>query len=230
MKKTGNYRFRALTRDLHSAKAQKIKDNDVELSQIDVVKEMDRIPDAFEGATGVFAVNDFWVNPELMIVMEEPVGKKMVDAAVEKGVKWFIWSTLCNMCKLSFRNGFNVWHCDNKAHVEQYARQRSKEKGVSTVFSYVIAGNYYQNYDRLKIFKISETDSDVVENVPLNVKPTTKVFFVDIDEDFGKVVSAMFENIDKVKDKTIKAITAGYTIEELLRETAQALGKKYKYH
>lgn len=231
MKKTGKYRFRALTRDPNSTKAQKIKDNDdVELFQIDVVKEMDRIPEAFEGATGVFAVTDFWANPKIMTVMEEPIGKKMVDAAIEKGVKWFIWSTLPDVNVISKGRLTHVAHCDNKARVEQYARQRSKEKGVSTIFSYVIAGNYYQNYDRLKIFKISDADPDVVVNEPLNVKPTTKIFFTDIDEDFGKVVSAMFENIDKVKDKTIKAITTGYTLEDLLRETAKALGKKYKYN
>jgi uncharacterized protein YbjT (DUF2867 family) len=66
MQSTNKYRFRALTRDNNSAKAQKIKGDDVELFEIDVSKEMERIPEAFEGASGVFALTDFWANPAEM--------------------------------------------------------------------------------------------------------------------------------------------------------------------
>jgi hypothetical protein len=154
----------------------------------------------------------------------------MVDAAIDKKVKWFIYSTLWDAEKLSQGRLMHVVHCTNKAHVEQYARDRVKNENIQTKISYVAAGNYYQNYPNLKLFKISDTDSNIVENQALSLKVDTKLPFTDVDEDFGKVVSAMFENIDKVKNRTISAVTPGFTLENLLSATADALGKKYKYN
>jgi hypothetical protein len=40
----------------------------------------------------------------------------------------------------------------------------------------------------------------------------------------------MFENMDKVKDRTIAAFKTGLIVEDLLCENSKALGKKHKYN
>ena len=86
--------IRGLTRDATSAKAQAIKrlSDDVEMVNCDINKS-DDVKRAFQGSWAIFALTDFWAQPDQPEV-EVKQGRLMADTAAALNVPYYIFSTL----------------------------------------------------------------------------------------------------------------------------------------
>ena len=93
--------IRGLTRDSTSAKAQTIQrlSNDIEMVNCDISKK-DDVERAFKDSWAIFALTDFWAQPDRPEV-EIQQGKLMADVAGALGTPYFIFSTLEDTNKLS---------------------------------------------------------------------------------------------------------------------------------
>ena len=83
--------------------------------------------DAFEGSWAVFA--NTWTDYFQPEGVQITVGKRVVDAAVEAGVEWFVYS--------SAAEGVPAQAWREKSAVMQYARAISRKTGLKTIFPQV---------------------------------------------------------------------------------------------
>ncbi|CAF4823045.1 unnamed protein product, partial [Rotaria sp. Silwood2] len=93
--------IRALTRDVNSEKAQAIKrlSDNIEMVTCDISK-YDDVKRAFQDSWAIYAVTDFWVQPDKPEV-ELQQGQLMADVAASLQIPYYIWSTLDDSNKIS---------------------------------------------------------------------------------------------------------------------------------
>lgn len=115
------YKVRGVTRDSSKPSAKAFLQDGVELINADMGNK-ESIKRAMKGADTVFAMTS--ATYELLSKQERTQGKSLVDAAVEENVKYFIWSTLPHVEKISEGKILGVLHFDEKAEVEQYLRSK----------------------------------------------------------------------------------------------------------
>ncbi|CAF3958458.1 unnamed protein product, partial [Rotaria sp. Silwood1] len=86
--------IRALTRDVNSEKAQAIKrsSDDIEMVTCDISK-YDDVKRAFQDSWAIYAVTDFWAQPDKPEV-ELQQGQLMADVAASLQIPYYIFSTL----------------------------------------------------------------------------------------------------------------------------------------
>jgi len=189
---SGNYQIRALTRD--PKKATDIsKLPNVTLVEFDYNKPNTYNEALKGGVYAVFAVTNFY-DPAVLAnhKLEIEWGKRLVDAAVDNGVKYFIWSTLPH-CKEISNGKYKVAHFDNKAEVAEYARSKPSIKPI-----FVHAAFYLQNFAQM----VQKNDKGY--SIALPMKATRELDYVDID-DLGKVVAAVLISPDQHVNRDIVA-------------------------
>ncbi|CAF1009207.1 unnamed protein product [Rotaria sordida] len=182
------YKIRGLTRDTTSEKAQAVKrlSDQIEMVSCDINKR-DDVQRAFKDSWAVFALTDFWAQPD-QPELEIQQGKLMADVAASLQIPYYIYSALEDTTKLSSEK-YYVPHFANKAQVRDYI----KEKHPTLKAIYVEPGFYMQNW--LGFFKAQKSaDGTVVFAAPINEK--TKLHMVDI-EDTGPVVRKILDDPDK---------------------------------
>ncbi|KAJ7677036.1 NAD(P)-binding protein [Mycena polygramma] len=122
----GRYTPRAVSRSLDSDGSKALIAKGVEVV-VGNLFDKESLKKAIHGSEAVFGVTNFW-DPAVFSgddatgKGEIVQGKNLVDAAKEAGVKFFIWSSLPNVAKLS--NGLykHVYHYDNKAAIDEYLK------------------------------------------------------------------------------------------------------------
>src|SRR5881409_3409330 len=126
----GQFRVRALTRnpDKHRELAEEVVESDLD--------QPETLNAAFEGARGVFLVTNFWAYGGADELKQATAA---IRAAMDAGVKHFIWSTLPDVEAIS-GGKFNVPHFTGKARIYRIVR----EAGFAH-HTFVIAPFFYQN-------------------------------------------------------------------------------------
>ena len=155
------YALRGVTRDSTSAKAKALTEKGVEMvtANADSPSALDV---AFEGASIIFSVTDFWtsyVDPKVreqaaasgksaMLATrdnEAQQGRNIIDAAAKvPTLERFIMSSLPYFTKLTGGKYVNVTHYDSKGIAEEYGREHQKELWAKASILYV--GFYTENY------------------------------------------------------------------------------------
>ncbi|CAF3046301.1 unnamed protein product [Rotaria sp. Silwood2] len=182
------YQIRCLTRDATSEKAQAVKrlSDDTEMVSCDINKKED-VQRAFKDSWAVFAVTDFWAQPDKPEA-ELQQGIVMADAAAALQIPYFVFSALEDTLKLS-SGKYDVPHFVQKAKIRDYI----KEKHPLLKAIYVEPGFYMQNWSgSLKPQK--SVDGTLIFALPLTEKKT--LHMVDI-EDTGPLVSKILSDPDK---------------------------------
>lgn len=125
---------RAVTRDVHSERAQKLlAEHQTPDGRLSVVQgdmyDPENMRKILDGAYGVFAV---WceLKPGQMLEKEEDIaheleqGRTVIDAAKDCSVEHFVCSSLPDMVKATSGRYTRIHHMDNKYKNEQYARNQ----------------------------------------------------------------------------------------------------------
>ena len=125
-----HYKVRALTRS--PEKLKELSHPNLTIIQVDI-DDRATLTAAFQGSWAVFA-NTFsdYAKPA---GSETALGNRIVDAAVEAGAEWFIWS--------GSPEGVPVRAWSEKAATMQYAREVAKKTGLKNVFVQVRPGHLY---------------------------------------------------------------------------------------
>jgi len=124
--KDGTYQVRGITRNVNSEKAKSLHQRGVEVATADLNDESSLVK-AFEGATLIFAVTDFFEpfakgGPELAVEVEVAQGINLAKAASKTPtLKHYIWSTLPNGRKIS-GGKYVVPHFDGKNQIDAYIK------------------------------------------------------------------------------------------------------------
>lgn len=157
--------IKAITRNPSSAKAQALvfrhPDADIDLVAADL-NDVVSLAKAFEGATAIFGVTDFWTlygdenvhmqaaeqgKPanELCFELELQQGKNIFDAAAQtRGLERLTFSEAPNVSKISDGKYKYVLHFDSKALAVEYAQHSHPELWTRT--SLLRLGTYLEDF------------------------------------------------------------------------------------
>lgn len=173
----GQFKVRALTRDIHSPKALALKASGAEVVQGDFANRTSLYA-ALKNVYGVFGVTDFWEhsNDEYLL------GKNLVEAVAENNVEHFIFSSLPPAKKIS-KGQLKIPHFDIKADLEEYAKSIIPGTTVINVAAYY--ENFYTHYHPQRTF-----DGQYFFGFP---QGHTKYAGVSV-EDIGGVILAIFHS------------------------------------
>ncbi|KAF8215522.1 hypothetical protein K438DRAFT_1798781, partial [Mycena galopus ATCC 62051] len=217
--KDGTFTPRAITRNPASAAALRLKAEGIEVVKGDPLDKASLV-EALRGAEAVFAVTAI-IFPQV-VEGEGPTeidqGKNMVDAAKDAGVKYFIFTSLPNMTKLSGGKYTQVLHYDQKTVIEEYIRA----SGIRNTILHL--GAFLEN---LWTFKwLQKTTSGFNFNLPHQAKD--KLSFTWVERDIPTVALALLKNHSDpskvISGEAYPIINANMAYGDLAALTATVLG------
>lgn len=212
------YKVRGITRDSSKPSAKSLMQEGVELVNADMA-DKESIKRALKGADTVFAMTS--ATYELVSKQERTQGKRLVDAAVEENVKYFIWSTLPHVEKISEGKILGVLHFDEKAEVEEYLRS----KPIKSAF--YAPAMFMQNFNADFGPRPLGDGTYGIFNI---LNPDRKVPLLDIVGDTGKFVGAILANPDRYEGKVISSAANLYSMNEVAQTISKVTGKTVNYN
>ncbi|KAF7345252.1 NmrA domain-containing protein [Mycena sanguinolenta] len=217
----GTFTPRAITRNPESEASLKLKARGVEVTKGDTGDKASLVA-ALRGSEAVFALT-VPVIPELNRTTgpdEIVQGKNIVDAAKEVGVKFFLFTSLPDVSKLSggkYANNLPI-HSDKQV-VQEYL----KSSGLNHVVFYL--GGFAENFFGNHFLRKTSTGFNI--SIP-KYSPDAQANFTWISRDLAAASLAVFKSYtDPSKDisgRVYPVITATMTLPELATMLAQALG------
>lgn len=137
--KTGRYRIRGVTRDVHTPEARRLVKQGVEVVRADL-DSAKSLTAAFTSAHAIFAVTTMYDGAMEREVMQ---GKNIANAAAAvKTLEHFVWSSLPSASTVS-GGKLAVPHMDGKAQVDEYILESLPELAQRTTFYW--GGFYAEN-------------------------------------------------------------------------------------
>ena len=213
------YKIRAITRDVNSEKAKRLKEK-VEVVPGDVLDRAS-LETALTGAHTVFAMTTPSFGPDGLEV-EYNSGKTIADVAVENGAEYIIFSTLPPVKEISGGKYTKVTPFDAKAKAEQYIR------GLHIKSAFYSAGYFMENF-QAQTFLAPRQAPDGTWVLARHNSPKTQLPFIDAVGDTGKFIGAILAEPDKYEGKTFCAAAALYSWEEIAAIMSKATGKTVVY-
>ncbi|KAJ7160258.1 hypothetical protein C8R46DRAFT_1107529 [Mycena filopes] len=215
--KDATFTPRAISRDPDSEAALKLKAQGVEVVKGDAFDKASLV-NALQGSEAVFSLT----TPIYPLSDEGPnelvAGMNILEAAKEVGVKFFIFSSLPSISKISGGKYKNVLHYEQKAMVEE----RLRASGLSNASIHV--GAFLENYWKYGLLKKTATGFDMAVNYPA----TAREAFTWIERDLPAVVLALLKNYTDpsktISGKTYPIVNANISYTELAAMTGKALG------
>jgi len=218
--KDGKWTIRCVTRRPEDDKAKKLAARGCQVVKCDMVSDtVQMLTEMLKGSYGAFLMTNFW-DPQSM-GKEESLGKKLVDACKNAGVRHCIWSTLPNVETLS-KGKYNVPHFTDKAKVEEYMRSlQAKTPKAFEWVTFTAPSFYYQNF---QTFFPPKMEGDTLVFTLPKIKNLTGC---DVDETGAGCVTA-FNNPSKWDLKRIDYYGEDAPVSEYIKTYAKITGKKCK--
>ncbi|KAJ7770078.1 hypothetical protein B0H16DRAFT_238709 [Mycena metata] len=221
--KDGTFLPRAITRDPNSATSQKLKASGAQVVRGDSLDKASLLS-ALEGSEAVFAVTV--VNfPHVDGKDEVTQGRNMVDAAKEVGVKFFIWTGLPGVKRITGSKLRNCTHFDDKEIVQEYL----KSSGLAHASLMLPA--FLENLWSYGILK--KTPTGHTFSLPLS--PSKKYQFAWIGRDVPAAALALLKNytdaakFEEINGKAYAVVNAKMSNAELAEKMGRVLGVEVTY-
>ena len=222
----GGFAARALTRDVHSEKAQALAKAGAEVVAADV-DDPASLRRAFEGAHGTVCVTFFWshLSPEKEIAE----AKAMAEAAKQTGVSHVIWSTLEDTRKWvplddnrmpTLAGKYKVPHFDGKGE----ANQHFIAAGVPTTL--LLTSFYWDNFIYFGMAPKKGPDGRLAITLPMGDKKLPGM----AAEDIGKCALGIFRKDGEFIGKTVGVAGEHLTGEQMAAAFSRALGQEVRYN
>ncbi|KAJ7059697.1 NAD(P)-binding protein [Mycena amicta] len=197
----GTFTPRAISRSLDSEKSKALIARGIEVVVADLF-DKESLKKAVRGSEIVFGVTNFW-DPTVFPADpkgagEITQGKNLVDAAKEEGVKYFLWSSLPDINKASNGLYTHVYHCDNKALIDDYLAA----SGVP--YSVILTGWFAENFWNHGSLAKSKSDPSVGYNITIphyGAEDTQRATWV--QHDLGQAALALAKNYNTEKGKEV---------------------------
>jgi uncharacterized protein YbjT (DUF2867 family) len=208
---SGEFKVRALTRDpsKHRELAEEVVEADLD--------KPETLKAAFEGAHGVFLVTNFWAQGG---ADELTQATGAVRAAMDAGVKHFIWSTLPDVEAIS-GGKFNVPHFTGKARIDPIV----KRAGFAN-HTFVIPPFYYGNLTGMMAPQ-KQADGSVGWALPLD--PTARVIHMGDITELGNIVAGAFAHPDEAGNGEYLPLVGDFMSFNEIVETLNRQGHNFSY-
>ncbi|KAJ7110725.1 NAD(P)-binding protein [Mycena crocata] len=211
------YRVRGFTRDAAKTASQELVKLGVEVHVVSLVLDnTDGVYKAFKGADVAFLVTNFWQHFDMKREIAE--GKLFIDAAKSGGVSRIVWSGLPSITSLSGGKYVHVYHFDGKAVITEYGRK------CGVPFVDVQAGFYGTNLLDNPSMLVKQNDGSFA--IPLPLKSTTVLPFIDAGHDYGLFVRQVLEVPVFPNGSEFTAYGENISLQEMALQLSVATGKK----
>jgi len=222
---TGKFHIRACTRDPSSKKVVALRAKYPGVEWVSFYDNMEAsITAAFTGADVVFTMTQFWQPISFKEVhWEEETGIRLADIANKTGIKFYIYSSLPSISKLSGGKLTHATHFDGKNNVEQYIRTQLPQLKAAFVYP----GFYMENFASGFIKLEKEHDGTIVWTSTL--APDVIVTATDMEHDFGAYVMEAALNQNKFHNKVIDAVSEITSPDKMMQQLGQVTGQKARY-
>jgi len=223
---SGEFRARAITRNVNSDKAKELGKLGAEVVAADVGDEAS-LERAFDGAHGAFCVTFFWdhFSPE----RETTEAGNMARAAKSAGVNHAIWSTLEDTRRWvalsddrmpTLMGKYKVPHFDAKGESDRLFA----EAGVPTTF--LLTAFYWDNFIHFGMGPKKGPDGVPAITFPMGDKRLPGI----AAEDIGKCAYGIFKKGDELKGKTVGIAGEHLTGAQMAAAFSKALGQEVRYN
>jgi uncharacterized protein YbjT (DUF2867 family) len=222
----GGFAARALTRDVHSEKAQALAKAGAEVVAADV-DDPASLRRAFECAHGAFCVTFFWAHSSAEKEVAE--AKAMAEAAKQTGVSHVIWSTLEDTRKWvplddnrmpTLAGKYKVPHFDGKGE----GNQHFIVAGVPTTL--LLTSFYWDNFIYFGMGPKKGPDGRLALTLPMGDKKLPGM----AAEDIGKCALGIFRKGGEFIGKTVGIAGEHLTGEQRAAAFSRALGQEVRYN
>jgi len=220
-----DFTARAITRDIHSQKAEELRKLGAEVVAADV-DDAGSLEEAFEGAYGAFCVTFFWehFSPEKEITQVE----NMVKASKKRGLKHVIWSTLEDTRKWvpledermpTLMGRYKVPHFDAKGEADHLF----SDAEIPTTF--LLTSFYWDNLIHFGMGPKRGPDGKLSIILPMGNKKLPGI----AAEDIGKCAYGIFKEGDKFIGRRIGVAGEQLTGEQMAAGLTRALGQEVRH-
>ncbi|KAJ7607521.1 hypothetical protein FB45DRAFT_1067820 [Roridomyces roridus] len=217
----GKFTPRAITRNPTSDAALKLKERGVQVVQGETADRAGLVS-ALQGSEAAFAVTVPRLPP--FFSAEGPTeveqGKNMIDAAKEAGVKFFVFSSLPSIKRISGGKYTNVAHYDDKEEIETYL----KASGLANAS--LLLGGFSDGLWAHGFLKKTPTGRYAI-GIPKYI-PNALEAHTWVGHDLGEAVLALLRNYDdplkSVSGKSYPVVTANLSWEDMGAAISKALG------
>lgn len=222
----GGFAARAITRDVHSAKAQELAQLGAEVVAANV-DDPESLKQAFAGAYGAYCVTFFWdhFSPE----KEQAEARAMVEAARQANLQHVIWSTLEDTRQWvplsddrmpTLMGKYKVPHFDSKGE----SNQLFTDAGVPTTF--LLTSFYWDNLIHFGMGPKKGEDGKLVFALPMGDKKLPGI----AAEDIGKCAYGIFKRGSDLIGKTVGIAGEHPTGAQMAAGLTEALGQSVNYY
>ncbi|KAF8208565.1 hypothetical protein K438DRAFT_1812452 [Mycena galopus ATCC 62051] len=221
--KDGTFVPRAISRDPDSEASKKLKARGVEVVKGDTADKAGLV-NALRGSEAVFAITVPVFHNKGHTASELVQGKNIVDAAKEVGVKFFIWTSLPSISKLSGGKYKNVAHYDEKEAVREYL------ESTGMPHASLLLPGFLENLYKLSLLK--KTDTGYAISIPI-LKATHVGTWTWTARDVPAAALALLKNYtDSTKEingKSYPVVNALISLAELAEMVGKALGAEVSF-
>ncbi|KAE8146464.1 hypothetical protein BDV25DRAFT_162370 [Aspergillus avenaceus] len=228
-----NWRIRGLTRNTTSESAAALQAQGVEVVKADL-DGVASLETAFQGATAIFSVTDFWsayfrMAQDTSARHEQPANKRAYQYELQQGknvfdaaakvttLERFIFSSLSDAGKWSKGKYTNVLHFEAKAHAAEYGEKTYPELWKKT--SLYQAGWYMANFLG-EWLSPKKSDTGVYQFIT-GVRGDAHMPMIAAEEDTGPAVKAL---VACPPGKNLIAYREWMTPDEFARVWSRVLG------
>ncbi|KAJ6458971.1 hypothetical protein C8R45DRAFT_879890 [Mycena sanguinolenta] len=221
--KDGTFVPRAITRDPDSEASKKLKARGIEVVKADAVDKASLVA-ALRGSEAVFAVTMPVLSKTEEGKREVDQGKNMVDAAKEAGVKFYIWSSLPSLSKMTGGKYKNAVQCEDKQIIHDYLKSSGLPHAT------LILPGFFENLWNFGTMKKTATGYTIAAP---SLNATSVQDFVWVARDVPAASLALLKNYadpaKQVDGKTYSVVSARISYGKLAELTAKALGVEVTY-
>lgn len=223
--KSGEFKVRALTRDVNSDKARAFSEMGAEVVAADI-DNLDSLKSAFKGAYGVFAVTFFWNHFSAEKEIEQ--AGLIAKAAKETGVRHIIWSTLEDTRKWiplednrmpTLGEKYKVPHFDGKGEADNIFI----EQGLPVTL--LLTSGYWENLIHFGWGPARGSDGKLSLILPMGNKKLPGI----AAEDIGKSAYEIFRRGNEFIGKKVGIAGGHLTGKEMAESLTKALGEEVTY-
>jgi uncharacterized protein YbjT (DUF2867 family) len=222
----GEFKVRAITRDVNSEKAKALAQAGAEVVAANL-DDPESVKKAFEGAYGAYCVTFFWdhYSPD----KEKVHAKTMAQAAKAAGVKHVIWSTfedtrdsipLSDNRMPTLMDSYKVPHFDSKAEANSYF----SELGLPVTF--LLTSFYWDNMIFFGLGPKKGPDGKLAITLPMGNKKLPGI----AAEDIGPCAYGIFKKGQEYIGKTVGIAGGHLTGSQMAKGLSDALGQDVKYN
>jgi uncharacterized protein YbjT (DUF2867 family) len=202
------WKVRALTRDVDKPAAQELASLGAEVVSGDM-DERAQLDAAFEGAYGVFSVQNFWL-PNVGFEGEIRQGKNVADAAKAAGIQHLVYSSVG-----SAHRGMGQKHFDSKWQIEQHIQ------ALDIPYTILRPVAFFDNFNWERALILNGTFN------ALGLRPEKERQLIAV-EDIAVFVALALANPSDYLGKTVELAGDALTESQLADTFAKVIGRPVK--